>query len=167
MMPYIWFGIALFMAIIEGVTYQLVSIWFVLGAVVSAIVSIFVPDNIWLQIILFIVISVATLIATKPIVKKITRTKKLPTNSDRYIGMKGVVKEEINNTLGVGLVNLKGSVWSATSDDGSVIPTDSVVIVKDIKGVKLIVSPVKEAPEGRTSKTSHWLSGVQVLILVS
>jgi len=77
MMPYIWFGIALFMAIIEGVTYQLVSIWFVLGAVVSAIVSIFVPDNIWLQIILFIVISVATLIATKPIVKKITRTKKL------------------------------------------------------------------------------------------
>lgn len=97
-----------------------------------------------LQIILFIVISVATLIATKPIVKKITETKKLPTNSDRYIGMKGVVKEEINNTLGVGLVNLKGSVWSATSDDGSVIPTDSVVIVKDIKGVKLIVSPVKE-----------------------
>lgn len=144
MMPYIWFGIALFMAIIEGVTYQLVSIWFVLGAVVSAIVSIFVPENIWLQIILFIVISVATLIATKPIVKKITRTKKLPTNSDRYIGMKGVVKEEINNTLGVGLVNLKGSVWSATSDDGSVIPIDSVVIVKDIKGVKLIVSPVKE-----------------------
>lgn len=70
MMPYIWFGIALFMAIIEGVTYQLVSIWFVLGAVVSAIVSIFVPENIWLQIILFIVISVATLIATKPIVKK-------------------------------------------------------------------------------------------------
>ena len=53
-------------------------------------------------------------------------------------------KEEINNTLGVGLVKLKGSVWSATSDDGSVIPTDSVVIVKDIKGVKLIVSPVKE-----------------------
>lgn len=46
MMPYIWFGIALFMAIIEGVTYQLVSIWFVLGAVVSAIVSIFVPENI-------------------------------------------------------------------------------------------------------------------------
>ena len=33
MMPYIWFGIALFMAIIEGVTYQLVSIWFVYGAV--------------------------------------------------------------------------------------------------------------------------------------
>ena len=106
--------------------------------------SFFVPENIWLQIILFIVISVATLIATKPIVKKITRTKKLPTNSDRYIGMKGVVKEEINNTLGVGLVNLKGTVWSATSDDGSVIPTDSVVIVKNIKGVKLIVSPVKE-----------------------
>lgn len=108
MMPYIWFGIALFMAIIEGVTYQLVSIWFVLGAVVSAIVSIFVPENIWLQIILFIVISVATLIATKPIVKKTQEPRNYLTNSDRYIGMKGVVKEEINNTLGVGLVNIKG-----------------------------------------------------------
>lgn len=144
MMPYIWFAIAIFMAIMEGATYQLVSIWFVLGAVVSAIVSIFLPNNIMLQIIIFVVVSVVTLIVTKPIVNKITKTKKLPTNSDRYIGMKGVVKEEINNTLGVGLVNLKGSVWSATSEDSSVIPKDTVVLVKDIKGVKLVVSKIEE-----------------------
>jgi hypothetical protein len=30
-----------------------------------------------------------------------------------------------------------------------------------------IVSPLKDAPDGRTSKTSHWLSAVQVRVLVS
>lgn len=143
-MPYLWFGFALLLAIIEGVTYQLVSIWFVIGAVVSAVVSIFVPDNVLLQVIVFVVVSVLTLIITRPVVKKITKTKKSPTNSDRYIGMKGIVREEIDNTKGIGLVTIKGSVWSASSEDDSVLPKDSVVLVKDIKGVKLIVSSEKE-----------------------
>lgn len=143
-MPYVWFGFALLLAIIEGVTYQLVSIWFVIGAVVSAIVSIFVPDNILLQVVVFAIVSVVTLIITRPVVKKLTKTKKLPTNSDRYVGMNGIVTDEINNTSGVGLVNIKGSVWSASSEDNSVIPKDCIVVVKDIKGVKLIVSPEKE-----------------------
>lgn len=143
-MPYIWFGFAIFMAIIEAVTYQMVSIWFVIGAVVSAIVSIFLPGYIPLQVVLFIVVSLMTLIATRPFVKKTLNTRKMPTNSDRYVGMKGFVKTEINNAKGEGQVNVKGSVWSALSEDDSILPVDTEVIVKEIKGVKVIVAPVKE-----------------------
>ena len=40
-MPFIWIGFAVIMAICEAFTTQLVSLWFVLGSVSAAIVSIF------------------------------------------------------------------------------------------------------------------------------
>lgn len=143
-MPYIWFAIAIAMAIFEGVTYQLVSIWFVIGAVAATIVSIFVPNPLWIQIVVFIAVSLITLLATRPIVKKITKAKALPTNADRYIGMTGVVKTEINNTENTGQVIINGDIWSSKSENDHCINVGEKVIIKDIQGVKLIVSPVKE-----------------------
>jgi membrane protein implicated in regulation of membrane protease activity len=143
-MPYIWFGIALFMAILEAVTYQLVSIWFVFGALISAIVAIFIPENLTVQIIVFVAVSLITLIATRPIVKKLTKVKKSPTNSDRYIGKTGFVKIDINNELGTGQVTINGSVWSAKSQNNKPIKKGTKITVQDIKGVKLIVTPIEE-----------------------
>lgn len=143
-MAYVWFVLALVMAILEAVTYQLVSIWFVIGAIVSAIIAIFFPYSILIQIIVFAIVSLVTLIVTRPLVKKITKMKKSPTNSDRNIGKTGVVKIEINNELGTGQVNINGSIWSAKSEKNLVIKEGARVLVNDIKGVKLIVSPVKE-----------------------
>ena len=76
-MPYIWFAVTILMAILEGTTYQLVSIWFGLGALVTTVVSIFVPELFWLQLIVFIAVSVISLIITRPIVKKLKSNKKL------------------------------------------------------------------------------------------
>ncbi|MBQ9674152.1 MAG: NfeD family protein [Ruminococcus sp.] len=143
-MPYIWFGLAVFLAVIEATTYQLVSIWFVAGGLSSAVLSIFMPDKIWLQIVVFVAVSLIALIVTRPLVRKITKTKIVPTNSDRYIGKSGFVQDEINNEQGVGRVKIDGSVWSAKSEDDSVIPSGTKILVKEIKGVKVIVTPVKE-----------------------
>jgi membrane protein implicated in regulation of membrane protease activity len=40
----------------------------------------------------------------------------------------------------VGQVMIQGQIWSARTDDDSTILEGNRVIVKDIKGVKLIVS---------------------------
>ena len=143
-MPYIWFGIAIVAGCLEATTYQLVSIWFVLGAVVTAIVSIFIPELVWVQVVIFIAVSIISLIATRPFVKKIAKVKKQPTNSDRYIGMTGVVLKDIDNSIGAGQVNVKGSIWSAASADDSVISAGEKVKIIEIKGVKLVVSQDKE-----------------------
>ena len=143
-MPYIWFGVAVIMAILEGVTYQLVSIWFVIGAIASTVVSIFLPEQFFVQLIVFIAVSLIALVVTRPIVKRITKVKSSPTNSDRYVGMTGVVKTRINNESSTGQVIVNGDVWSARSQDNSPIDEGIKVVIKDIKGVKLIVSPVKE-----------------------
>ncbi|MCH5202128.1 MAG: NfeD family protein [Oscillospiraceae bacterium] len=143
-MPYIWFGIAILMAIVEGATYQLVSIWFVIGALVSAIFALFVTDVLWVQIMIFVAISLVAMIATRPFIKKVTKNKKLPTNSDKYIGMTGYVKIDIDNLSGQGQISVSGKIWSAKSEDDTPIKAGTKVLVKNIIGVKLIVSPVKE-----------------------
>lgn len=139
--PYIWFGVAVFLAIIEAITYQLVSIWFVAGALVSTVIAVFMPEAILLQIIVFVAVSLIALLVTRPFVRKLTNKEKTPTNSDRNIGKSGYVLDDINNELGVGRVNIDGAVWSAKSEDDSVIKKDTRVTVRDIRGVKLIVMP--------------------------
>ena len=64
-MPFVWIGIAVVMAVGEAVTNQLVSIWFVVGALCAAVSSL-ITSSVLVQVIVFIVIAFGTLIATKP-----------------------------------------------------------------------------------------------------
>lgn len=140
-MPYVWLGVIVVMAIIEGVTTQMVSIWFVFGALVAFIVSLF-GVALPIQLIVFAAVSTVMLVITRPLVKKIMHFKKEDTNAGRYIGKIGLVTMEINNELGVGQVNVSGSVWTARAVDGVVIPKGTNVEVESIEGVKLLVKTV-------------------------
>lgn len=140
-MPYIWIGIALVMGIIEASTAQLVSVWFVLGGLAAAVSCIF-TDNIYIQIAVFLIVSFASLLATRPFVKKITRFGKTKTNLDSTVGKTAVVTIDINNRISEGAVSVGGKVWTARSADGTPIPKDSNVKVISIEGVKLIVERI-------------------------
>ena len=135
----VWTVAIVAFAIFEGVTAQLVSIWFVIGAIASLIATA-CGAELWLQIVIFFAVSVLVLILTRPIVKRRINTKIEKTNADRCIGKDGVVVEEINNLLPTGQVKTDGKVWTARSSDQSIIPKDTVVTVEKIDGVKLIVS---------------------------
>lgn len=143
LMPFVWLGVALVMGVIEACTAQLVSVWFVLGSIAAAITCIF-SDNVPLQIVIFLAVSVAAVLITRPFVKKVTKVKAVRTNSDRYIGETAEVIKQINNIEGEGQVNVRGSVWSARTDDNSVIDKGSFVIVERIEGVRLIVKLKKK-----------------------
>lgn len=137
-MPYIWLAVIIVAAVVEGVTAQLVSIWFVAGGV-GALIADLCGANLWVQTVVFVVVTALTLIVTRPLVKKLMNFKHVDTNAGRYIGKIGIVTIEINNTLGTGQVNVSGSIWTARSDDGSVIEVGKHVSIKSIEGVKLIV----------------------------
>lgn len=124
---------------IEGVTFQLVSIWFVFGSI-AALISAFLGAPIYLQIILWIAVSLAALLLTRPIVRKKLNTKIQPTNLDRCIGEQALVIEDIDNSISSGQVKVDGKIWMARSENGDYISKDSVVTVEKIEGVKLIVS---------------------------
>ncbi len=142
-MPYIWLAVIVFTAVCEVATAQLVSIWFVIGGVGALITSLF-TDNIIIQCAVFFVVTLVTLVATRPIVKKMKHFKKTETNSDRAIGKTADVIVEVNNLLGQGQVNVEGVIWSARSDDEKIIEKGEKVEVLRIEGVKLIVKQIKE-----------------------
>ena len=140
-MVWVWLGLLALFVIVEAATANLLTIWFAAGAL-AAFVSSFFVENIVIQIVIFVVVSLAVLIALRPIAKKYTRTKKQPTNADMYINAEGVVTETISNLNATGTVKVRGSVWTARSfNDEVVIPENTVVIVERIEGVKLIVKP--------------------------
>ena len=142
-MLYIWILAAVVFGVLEGITAQLVSIWFVLGAVAAAVAAA-CGGAVWLQG----AVSVVALLATKPLVKKYLRPRIQATNADRCVGRTGVVLEDIDNLAATGQVRVCGSVWSARSTDGAPIAAGTTVVVDRIEGVKLMVRPAK-APVGK------------------
>ena len=148
---FFWLFIAIAAAVVESQTCDLVALWFVPGALTAMVVSLFV-DWVWLQIIIFLVLSVLTLVLAKTVFKKhLPQNKAEKLNADSYVGEHGVVTEEINNIKETGSVKLKGLVWTARSSDDAVkIPVGSVITVREIAGVKLICEPYKTEPtEGK------------------
>ncbi len=138
MMPFVWLGIIIVAVLLEMGTTQLISLWFAVGGV-GALVAGLVGASVPLQIFVFVLITGLTLAFTRPFVKSALAVKKTNTNADRYLGKVAVVTAEIDNTLGTGQVNVLGSIWTARSADGSVIPVGRRALVESIDGVKLIV----------------------------
>lgn len=125
--------------IVEAVTAGLVSIWFVFGSLVALICAA-LGAAVWLQIFWFVIVSVATLVLTRPLVKRYVDSRSVATNADRSIGRAAVVTERIDNLAATGAVKLDGVVWTARSTDNAVaIETGERVTVRAIEGVKLIV----------------------------
>ena len=133
-----WIVLLVVLIIIEAVTAQLVTIWFAAGAAAALVAELCGLEQ-WLQWVIFIAVSAVALVATRPLVKKITNKTVQPTNADRCIGQTAVVTEDIVNIDARGQVNVNGITWTARSSDGSVIKKDEYVIVEKIEGVKLIV----------------------------
>lgn len=139
-MTIFWFILFLGMLVLEFCTAGLVSIWFAFGALCTMFLALLV-DNIIIQVIAFIVISVLSLILTQPLIKKFKAVEVQPTNTDRVIGkIADVTKDIVPNNFGE--VKIFGEYWTAISD--TKIKAGSKVRVKAIEGVKLIVEKEEE-----------------------
>lgn len=139
----IWGIIFAVMVIFELATFQLVSIWFAAGAVggfIAALCHLSFAN----QLLIFVLASLVLLAATRPLLKKVSIGKAQATNADLDIGKTASVIEEINNETGTGRVRINGVDWKAVSENETVIPEGSIVVVREVAGAKLIVSQSKE-----------------------
>ena len=128
--------------IVEASTAQLVSIWFAGGSFAALVAAIF-EASIPLQILIFVLMSGLLLIFTKKFVQRLKSESSIKTNFDALIGQTAIVTEDISNPDGRGAAKLRGIEWTARSADNSKIEQGTYVTVKNIDGVKLIVT-VKE-----------------------
>lgn len=139
----IWLVLVIVFAIVESATVSLVAIWFAFGSLLAMLAAVMRLD-VWVQIVLFLVGSLATLWFLREYTRKYFNPAKVKTNFDRVISMSGVVIEEIDNERGAGQVRVGGQIWSARSEDGEPIPSGTKVVVLSIAGVKVIVKRESE-----------------------
>ena len=138
-MFYLWLLLVIVLSIVEIITVNLVSIWFVISGIVAMIASLF-TDNLVIQISIFVILGLIFMILTRKIVKKIV-PEKVKTNIDRIIGMQGIVITKIGKNK-PGEVKVDGKIWTATSDE--TINQDEIVKILEINSTKLKVEKIKE-----------------------
>lgn len=134
-----WLAAIVVFLVIEGVVPGLVSIWFAFGSL-AALISALLNAPMWLQLLWFFLVSVASLCLTRPLAKKYVNSRVQPTNADMLIGAECVVEETIDNLHGTGAVSVRGRIWTARmEEDGVTAQPGDVMKVVRIEGVKLIV----------------------------
>ena len=145
-MIYVWLAIFLASVFIELAVPALVSVWFAAGSFVSLILAVIFAAAmgdaayglIWLEVLVFIIVSVATIILIRPLVWN--KRKELRTNVDSMIGKIGIVEDEISKYV-YGSAKFEGLVWSCklADSENEPIKKDELVEIVKIDGNKAIV----------------------------
>lgn len=142
----LWIAAAVVFAVIEAATAQILTLWFCIGSI-GAIIAYALGASLTVQIIVFVAVSLLTLLIARPYLRRFMETKKQPTNLDMCVGQDALVTERISNLDGTGQAKIRGVVWTARSSDDSVIEPGEKVKVLAIEGVKLIVAPIAPTTE--------------------
>lgn len=130
---WIWLGLIVILSIIEAVTVELVSVWFIASAIVSLILQVLGLDF-KLCFIIFVLLGIVLMITTRKYLLKLLQVKKTSTNIDRIIGMKALVTKDIKD---IGEVKVDGKIWTAVSDE--ILSAGDYAKVLEINNTKLKV----------------------------
>ena len=126
---------------VEIIAPGFVVIWLGLAALVTAL-PVFLGAPAWVDLVVFGgTLLLFTTVGRRLAITKVFRgARAARTNAEAVIGETGVVLEKVDPILGTGKVRVGGEVWTATSDEGQAIDQSESVIVRGLKGVRLVVS---------------------------
>ena len=136
-----WLVLLILCIAVEALTMGLTTIWFAGGALVAILGSL-LQLPVYVQILLFFIVSLLMLFFTRPLAVKYFNRDRVKTNVESMVGRQAIVTDDIDNVQCRGQVTVGGQEWSARSCDDSVrITQGTVVTVAAVSGVKLIVRP--------------------------
>lgn len=138
-MGIIWIIAIVFFIIMEAVTYQIVSIWFVFGSIGASIAYYVFGAGLAVQMGVFVVISTILLSILRPLSIKLVKKTNIKTNADSLIGKEVLITQDVSNIKGMGQGEINGMIWSVRGFDDEVICSGEIAKVRKIEGVKLIV----------------------------
>ena len=136
---WIWLAIIIITIIVEVLTVGLTSIWMTGGAL-GALVVAAISGPVWLQIIVFFVVTGVLLVFTRPWAIKHFNRERIRTNVDAIVGSKVRVVEAVNNDLNTGKVLCNGMEWTARSVSSDItFEIEEMAVVDSVQGVRLIL----------------------------
>ncbi len=139
----IWFMVGLVLFLLELVLPGFVIFFFGIGAWVTALICLLTGTgfNVNWQIVVFLVVSVATLLSFRKIIQKkffYNKDEKSDSIEDEFTGREAVAIADFG-TDRKGKVEFKGTQWKAESE--SDIKAGQTVIIIEKENFKLIVQP--------------------------
>ena len=134
---WIWFAIFIVLAVIEGITCSLVSIWFCVGALAGIVTAAYGAPA-WAQLIVFVLVSGTAMYFLRSYVKKRIAPYLIKTNFERLGGMLALAIEDIDHVSGA--VKVEGKEWNANTNDEDAIPAGQPCKIIKMDGNKLIVT---------------------------
>ncbi len=135
---WIWVAVIVIAIVVELLTDQLVSIWFVPAGIVATVLDFCDVGIVWQTLVFFAVAAVGVILA-KTVFFKGRIAGRAKTNIDAIIGERCIVTERIDNYAGCGQARVNGQIWSARGAyDDDVFEVGEVLNVVAIEGVKLI-----------------------------
>lgn len=139
----VWLVVALVLVGLELATTALVALYLAAGAVGAAVASI-AGASLPLQIVVFAVVAVVTLVTTrKPLLRALGKTPVAVSNAPNVVGKRAVVTVPVGPGPGQrGQVRVGTEYWSARSEDERAIAEGVTVEVSAIDGVALVIRPV-------------------------
>jgi membrane protein implicated in regulation of membrane protease activity len=117
---------------------------FALGAAVAAVLA-FADVSVVVEWAAFVVVSLACLFALRPLARRLDRegiTEGI--GSRRLIGRRGVVLEAIP-AGDLGTVRVDREEWRAMTADRTGLQAGSPVVITEVEGTKVVVTPVEES----------------------
>lgn len=144
----LWGIAGLGLAAAEMLTTDLSLLMMAGGALSGALVAAFLPQLVWLQVVVAVAVAVALLGLVRP--SMLRRYKDVPgyrSALDKLVGSDGRATATITDAGGECRVN--GEVWSArTLEPGQVLEPGTLVEVYEVDGATLVVYPLEPEP--------HW-----------
>src|SRR3989339_18446 len=141
--PVMWFLIGLAFALIELFVPGLILIFFGIGAWITALFSLFLPISVGMQIVLFVIASILSLVILRRWFKNRFFSEKKDQTQDPDDDFTGsfAVAETVIGPGQPGKISYPGSPWQAESEEAGA-PGERVVIVAK-KNITFIVKPIK------------------------
>lgn len=141
---WIWVAVIAVSILLEWITQlQLITIWSAVGGIVALILE-SIGVDISVQIIVFFSVTIVLLALTKPFVHRMSKFDKTPTNADMNIGKTGKVTKIVDENMGIFRVKVNNCDWTAVTEEKSILPVGTDIVVMGIEGVKLIVRQSKQ-----------------------
>jgi membrane protein implicated in regulation of membrane protease activity len=136
---WVWMGIAALFIVGEIFTQGFFLLWFGIGAAVAGILAILGLGVGW-QLGAFVVVSGVLFAVSRRLAEKISKKQPPGIGADRFVGLEGIVLEEIDNVKNTGRVRVQKDEWRADSETGEIIPEGAQIVVTRLDGTHMVVN---------------------------
>lgn len=135
---WIWLAVTVISLVVEFITFDMASIWFAAGGLISLILAACGVGLTW-QLIVFIVVALTLLFSLRKIaLKYLQKGSVFKSNTDGIIGKTLTLISPIKKNE-PGTVKVNGVVWTAITEDNSELEQNEDVVVVNVIGNKIIV----------------------------